>query len=123
MELGTRDGQTRFVPDTLRFERGKYYKLVVHNPSPESHYFTSDGLATHVFSRKVEVLDAAGETLAEIHGDIRDLELPPGTTVAWYFYPMTSGKDLALYCHKKGHVEGGMVGTVEIFGPPPFTGQ
>jgi uncharacterized cupredoxin-like copper-binding protein len=33
---------------------------------------------------------------------------------------MTNGKDLALYCHKEGHQEGGMTGTITISGPPPF---
>ena len=51
---------------------------------------------------------------------IHDLELLPGTTVAWYFHPMTNGQGLPLYCHKEGHREGGMVGAITISGPPPF---
>ena len=69
---------------------------------------------------KVEVMNANGETLAEVHGSVHDLELLPGTTVAWYFYPMTNGENLALLCHKEGHREGGMVGSISISGPPPF---
>ena len=123
VETGSRQGQLRFFPSRLQFERGKYYKLLVHNPSPEAHYFASEGFATRIFTRKVEVLDAGGKTLVEIHGEIREMELLPGQTAAWYFYPMTNGKNLKLYCHKEGHEEAGMVGQIEITGPPPFTGQ
>ena len=121
IETGTAGGDLVFVPDKLRFERGKYYRLVIHNPSPHEHYFTSDELGTHVFTRKVEVLDAGGKTISEIHGNVYDMELKPGATVAWYFYPMTKGEHLRLYCHKEDHREKGMVGDIEIFGPPPFT--
>jgi uncharacterized cupredoxin-like copper-binding protein len=55
ISVGTEDGQMKFIPDTLTFERGNYYKLVITNPSSEDHYFTSDAFATHVFTRKVEV--------------------------------------------------------------------
>ena len=121
VETGSADGHLRFVPDAFRFQRGKYYKLVIHNPSPMAHYFTSDGLATRVFTRKVEFMDAGGNTVAEVHGDIRDMELLPGATLAWFFYPMTKGTGIRIYCHKEGHTEAGMVGEIEIFGPPPFT--
>jgi uncharacterized cupredoxin-like copper-binding protein len=120
VSVGTADGQQRFVPSELAFERGKYYKLVLHNPSKEDHYFTSDAFATHVFTRKVEVLDAAGATVAEIHGAVNDLELKPGATVAWYFYPMTKGEKLRLYCHKEGHEAGGMTGSISISGALRF---
>jgi uncharacterized cupredoxin-like copper-binding protein len=120
VEVGTKANALRFVPDRLSFDRGVYYKLTVHNPSLQAHYFTAEALATHAFTRKLEVVDAKGETLAEIHGAIHDLELLPGTTIAWYFYPMTNGQDLPLYCHKEGHREGGMIGSITISGPPPF---
>ena len=96
VETGSQDGHLRFVPDKFRFERGKYYKRVIHNPSSMAHYFTSDGLATRVFTRKVEFVDASGSTVAEVHGDIRDMELLPGATLAWFFYPMTKGKGIRL---------------------------
>jgi uncharacterized cupredoxin-like copper-binding protein len=120
VDVGTKGNALRFVPDHLSFERGVYYKLMVHNPSPQAHYFTAESLATHAFTRKIEVLDGKGEALVEIHGAIDDLELLPGTTIAWYFYPMTNGQDLPLVCHKEGHREGGMIGSITITGPPPF---
>ena len=121
VDLGTVDGQLKFIPDTLSFERGKYYKLVLHNPSNEDHYFTSDAFSTHIFTRKVEVVNASGKTIAEIHGSINDIELKPGTTLEWFFYPMTNGENLKLYCHKNSHESQGMVGKINISGAPPFT--
>ena len=35
VNVGTADEEMKFVPDTFSFERGKYYKLVLHNPSSE----------------------------------------------------------------------------------------
>ena len=121
IETGTKDGQLVFVPDHLSFERGKYYKLVIHNPSGSDHYFTSDAFSTHIFTRKVEIADANGKTIVEIHGNVNDIELKPGATVEWFFYPMTKGNKLRLHCHKDNHEESGMVGTIDIIGPPPFS--
>ena len=116
VNLGTKDGQLVFEPNTLTFERGTYYKLVITNPSSEDHYFTSDAFATHIFTRKVEVMDNNGKTIAEIHGSINDMELKPGTSVEWFFFPMTKGKNLKLFCHKSDHEEKGMVGSINIIG-------
>ena len=121
IETGTKDGQLVFIPNKLSFERGKYYKLVIHNPSDNEHYFTSDAFSTHIFTRKVEVADASGNTIAEIHGAVNDMELKPGAAVEWYFYPMTKGEHLKLYCHKDDHADKGMVGEIDIFGPAPFS--
>ena len=118
--VGTPDGKYQFSPNKLSFERGKYYRLIVHNASPEAHYFTSDAFATHIFTRKVEVMGADGKVIAEVHGPVNDLDLEAGATVAWYFYPMTNGDNLPLFCHKEGHAAKGMMGTISIVGPPPF---
>ena len=121
VSLGNADEEMKFIPDTLSFERGKYYKLVLHNPSSDDHYFTSDAFTTRIFTRKVEVADSSGKTVTEIHGAVSDIEVKPGATVEWYFYPMTKGNNLKLYCHKDGHEQQGMVGTINISGPPPFS--
>jgi uncharacterized cupredoxin-like copper-binding protein len=123
VETGTADGQRRFVPDELQFERGKYYKLVIHNPSPHAHYFVSEGLGARVYTVKIELADQGGEMLAEIHGDVHAIELAPGSTVAWYFYPMMRGKELELYSDKEEDMTAGMAGSIQIAGPPPFTGN
>src|SRR4029453_443690 len=53
VELG-RPGQHVFVPNQLRFETGKLYKLVLKNPSAAPHYFTSNGFTQLVFHRKAQ---------------------------------------------------------------------
>jgi uncharacterized cupredoxin-like copper-binding protein len=116
ISVGTADGQMKFTPDSLTFERGNYYKLVITNPSSEDHYFTSDAFATHIFTRKVEVMDKEGKTITEIHGAINDMELKPGASVEWFFFPMTKGTNLKLFCHKEGHEAQGMVGSINIVG-------
>ena len=121
VELGTSDGKQIFVPDHLEFERGHQYKLVLHNPSDEDHYFTSEAFVTRIHTHKVEVAGESGKTLVEVHGDVHDLELKPGTTIEWLFYPMRNGENMKLYCHKRDHEEHGMVGTITIKGPPPFS--
>ena len=121
VETGTKDGEMVFVPDTLEFERGKYYKLVLHNPSNSDHYFSSDGFVTHIHTTKVEVMGADNTTLAEIHGDVHDIELKPGTTLEWFFYPMRNGENMLLRCHKNDHEQRGMIGRISISGPPPFS--
>ena len=68
VSLGTADEEMKFVPDSLSFERGKYYKLVLHNPSSDDHYFTSDAFATRIFTRKVEIADGSGK---DRHGNTR----------------------------------------------------
>ena len=120
VEAGTKDGKLIFTPNEFTFERGKYYKLVISNPSPGGHYFSSDAFATHIFTRKIEVAGSNGKTIAEIHGTIHDIELSPNSTVEWFFYPMTKGKNLKLYCHKDNHEEMGMVGTINIVGSLSF---
>ena len=94
--------------------------MIINNPSSDEHYFTSDAFATHIFTRKVEVKDKNNLTIAEIHGAVNDMELKPGATVEWFFYPMTNGDNLKLYCHKNGHEAAGMIGSINIVGQAPF---
>ena len=120
VEAGTKDGKMIFTPNDFTFERGKHYKLVISYPSPSAHYFSSDAFATHIYTRKIEVVGPNGKALAEVYGDIHDIEVFPNSTVEWYFYPMKKGKNLKLYCHKDNHEEMGMVGTINIVGSLSF---
>ncbi len=54
VELG-KPGEHAFVPNKLRFETGKLYKLVLKNPSNDPHYFTSHAFSQMIFTRKVQV--------------------------------------------------------------------
>lgn len=116
VQLGDSDGAKVFEPNELTFERGNYYKLIITNASPEEHYFHSGGFATHVFTRKIRVLDSKGEVVAEVHGAANGVELSPGAVAEWSFFPMTNGANLKLYCPIDGHEESGMVGSINITG-------
>ena len=118
VELGTKDGGFKFVPNNLTFETGKLYKLVLTNPSKKKHYFTSLGLASMVYTRKVQVVDD-DRTMAEIKGFIREIEVYPGGTAEWWFVPVATGKLDDLHCRIKDkdgrtHAEKGMTGTITI---------
>jgi uncharacterized cupredoxin-like copper-binding protein len=117
--LGTEDGAMVFQPNELSFETGKLYKLVLKNPSPVKHYFTSKGLASRVFTRKVQVVHE-GKQLAEIKGAIQEIEVFPGGLTEWWFVPVQTGTFQDLHCHVKDeesgqrHAEMGMVGKITI---------
>jgi uncharacterized cupredoxin-like copper-binding protein len=121
VELG-KPGQHAFVPDRLRFETGKLYKLVLKNPSSEAHYFTSHAFTQLIFTRKVQVVqerDGKSTTLAEFKGAIREVEVYPGQTGEWWFVPIATGRVTDLRCgivaaDGKTHADHGMVGEIVI---------
>ncbi|MDB5374002.1 MAG: hypothetical protein JWP04_2644 [Belnapia sp.] len=102
VELGTTDGRHLMVPDRLRFEIGKLYKLVLRNRSPDAHYFTSDGFAASIWTRKVQLTqsgpDGRDRILAEIKGAIREIEVHPGSSAEWWFVPVQAGRFTDLRC-------------------------
>jgi uncharacterized cupredoxin-like copper-binding protein len=121
VQLG-RAGQHAFVPDRLRFETGKLYKLVLTNPSSDPHYFTSHAFSQLVYTRKVQVVlerDGKSTTLAEFKGAIREIEVYPGATAEWWFVPVATGRMSDLRCSIVGkdgrsHADHGMVGEIVI---------
>ena len=122
VELGSADGGHGFHPRALRFETGRLYKLVLRNPSRHPHYFTSEGLAASVWTRKVQVVqqrDGRPTTLAEFKGAIREVEVYPGHAAEWWFVPVQTGRFTDLRCGiaaagGKTHAEHGMVGEIVI---------
>ncbi len=121
VELG-RPGKHVFVPDRLKFETGKLYKLVLKNTSSDPHYFTSDGFSPLIYTRKVQVVqtrDGKTTTLAEFKGTIREVEVYPGHTAEWWFVPVATGRLTDLRCGIKDkggktHAELGMIGEIVI---------
>ncbi len=118
VELGNASNEMVFTPSALTFETGKLYKLTLTNPSPSKHYFTSYGLASKVFTRKVQIKAGSG-SVAEVKGIISEIEVFPGHTVEWWFVPVQTGSLSDLHCHVKDddgqtHAKKGMVGTIEI---------
>jgi uncharacterized cupredoxin-like copper-binding protein len=104
----------RFMPNAIELETGKLYRLVLHNASSTPHYFSSEGLARAVFTRKAQVLGPDGKTIAEIKGNIVEIEVFPGGTAEWWLVPVKAVTLNDLKCTIKGHAEAGMVGTIRI---------
>jgi uncharacterized cupredoxin-like copper-binding protein len=121
VELG-RPGEHVFVPNKLRFETGKLYKLVLKNPSNDPHYFTSHAFSQMIFTRKVQVTQARDDktvTLAEVKGAVREVEVYPGQSAEWWFVPVSTGRVTDLRCgilgsDVKTHADHGMVGEIVI---------
>lgn len=121
VELG-KPGEHAFLPNKLRFETGKLYKLVLRNPSNDPHYFTSHGFTQLIYTRKVQVTQMAdGEpvTLAEFKGAIREIEVYPGHSAEWWFVPIAAGRVTDLRCgvtaaDGKSHADHGMTGEIVI---------
>ena len=119
VELG-KPGQHAFLPNKLRFETGKLYKLVLKNESNDPHYFTSHGFTQLIFTRKVQVVQSRdGKPLAEFKGAIREIEVYPGQIAEWWFVPVAAGRVTDLRCgivgaDGKSHADHGMVGEIVI---------
>jgi uncharacterized cupredoxin-like copper-binding protein len=121
VELG-KPGEHAFVPNKLRFETGKLYKLVLKNPSNDPHYFTSHGFSQMIYTRKVQVTQTRDDktvTLAEFKGAIREIEVYPGQSAEWWFVPVAAGRVTDLRCGVSGkdgktHADHGMVGEIVI---------
>lgn len=114
IQLGNSKGDMLFAPTELSFETGKLYKVVLSNPSPVAHYFTSPTLSGAVFTRKVQVNGPDGKALGEVKGSISELEIYPGGTVEWWFVPLKTVTDGELKCSIAGHAEHGMTGRITI---------
>jgi uncharacterized cupredoxin-like copper-binding protein len=121
VELG-KPGAHTFVPNKLRFETGKLYKLILRNPSSDPHYFTSHAFTQLIYTRKVQVVqnrDGKTTTLAEFKGAIREIEVYPGQIAEWWFVPVAAGRATDLRCgivgaDGKSHADHGMVGEIVI---------
>lgn len=119
VELGSAANEFAFVPNQIELETGKLYKVVLRNLGKEPHYFSSAGLASRVFTRKVVVAGSDAKALGEIKGVIREIEVFPGGVTEWWFIPVQTGSFGDLHCSIKGadgktHAERGMVGQITI---------
>lgn len=115
IEMGQVDAKHMyFKPNHIDLETGKAYKLVFKNTDKIKHEFESPELVGRVFTRKVEVLGADGKMIAEVHGNVTEIEVAGGGTVEWFIVPVQTGKDIPVDCAIEGHKEAGMVGTVTI---------
>lgn len=123
VELGDASGAHLFRPDVIQLRTGLLYRLILRNPSRAPHYFTSDGLANSVWTRKAQIVaEPAGappRVMAEIKGAIREIEVYPGFAAEWWFVPVQAGSFDDLRCgirdpDGRTHTEHGMRGRVII---------
>ena len=114
VQLGNPANELRFFPGKIELETGKLYRVVIKNPSPQKHYFSSEKLSQSVFTRKVQINDAQGNPVAEVKGIVREIEIYPNGTAEWWFVAVTTGTFTDLKCTITGHTEGGMVGEIII---------
>ena len=108
-----------YEPSLLKFETGKLYKLKLKNLSDSKHYFTSKDFVDSIFTRKIQV-NKDLEKIAEIKGNIYEVEIFPNNTLEWWFVPVKTGVFEDLYCKvidkkiNKSHAEMGMRGKIII---------
>ena len=108
-----------YEPSILKFETGQLYKLKLKNLSDSKHYFTSKEFADSIFTRKIQV-NKDLEKIAEIKGNISEVEIFPNNTLEWWFVPVKTGVFEDLNCKvvdkkiKKSHAEMGMRGKIII---------
>ena len=117
VEMGATDAADKpmyFKPNHLDLETGKAYKIVLKNLDEVKHEFASPGLMERSFTRKVEITDEAGELVAEVKGNVSEIEVGPGKEVEWFIVPVQTGENLAMECLLEGHQEAGMTGTITV---------
>jgi len=122
VELGAPEKRHAFIPNQLKFETGKLYKLVLKNRGEDPHYFTSHEFSQRVFTRKVQIVqerDGKSTVAAEIKGPIREIEVYPGHAAEWWFVPVATGRLTDLRCGIVGkdgvsHADHGMIGEIII---------
>ena len=108
-----------YDPNLLTFYTGKLYKLVIKNVSNSKHYFSSNGFARSIFTRKIQILNNNNK-VAEIKGVIDEVEVWPNQKIEWWFVPIKTGIFNDLNCKiqdintNKSHDEMGMKGIIII---------
>jgi uncharacterized cupredoxin-like copper-binding protein len=97
-----------FSPDTLAFQNGHAYRLVLKNASTDWHYFVSDA-----FFRAIAVERLAGLGPALSQARLVSIAVPPGEERELDFVAVTPGHfDLA--CTAPFHAALGMTGVITI---------
>jgi len=109
LEMGTTDdGDMFFTPNDLTFETGQAYKLHMVNTDEIKHEVSLGEMTERIFTRKIEIETAAEDLVAEIKGQIYEVEIGPHQTVDWYFVPIQTMDDAEIKCEIEGHYDAGM---------------
>ena len=120
VQLNGKTGKMHFFsPNILIFKTGKLYKLKIINTSKSKHYFSSSNFSKSIFTRKIQI-NKNEEKVAEVKGNITEIEVFPNNEVEWWFVPIKTGEFDDLICSvkdlqtNKKHSEMGMVGKIII---------
>ena len=120
VQLNGKTGKMHFFsPNILTFKTGKLYKLKIINTSKSKHYFSSSNFSKSIFTRKIQI-NKNDEKVAEVKGNISEIEVFPNNVVEWWFVPIKTGEFDDLICAvkdlqtNKKHSEMGMVGKIII---------
>jgi uncharacterized cupredoxin-like copper-binding protein len=103
-----------FKPSHLKFKTGQAYKLVLKNVDKVKHEVEANEFTDKIFTRKVEIKDSEGGLVAEIKGNIREVEVGPEREVEWFIVPVQTGVEMEMICALPGHKESGMHGLITI---------
>ena len=115
LEMGTNDdGRMYFTPSHLKFKTGQAYKIVLKNVDKVKHEVEANEFSDKIFTRKVEIKDNNDGLVAEIKGNIREVEIGPGKQVEWFVVPIQTGTEMEMVCALPGHKEAGMYGLITI---------
>ena len=120
VQLNGKTGKMHFFsPNVLTFKTGKLYKLKIINTSKSKHYFSSSNFSKSIFTRKIQI-NKNEKKVAEVKGNISEIEVFPNNEVEWWFVPIKTGEFDDLICSvkdlqtNKKHSEMGMVGKIII---------
>jgi len=115
IEMGSNDDGMYLKPDNYEFVTGQAYKLVLTNVDEIKHELALNEMGERIFTRKVEIADEKGDLVAEIKGNIREVEVGAGKTVEWFIVPIQTTEELVeITCEIPGHMEAGMRASVMI---------
>ncbi len=120
VRLGTAGGDLVMSPRDLSFEVGRYYKLVLKNPSDVEHRLTVANFASAVRTYGKPTIDR-GEVIgrAALKARVpvgylpREIGIAPGGVAEWYFVPVRRAS-AKVGCTRDSHAEAGMVGTFKV---------
>ncbi len=115
IEMGSNDDGMYLKPDNFEFVTGQAYKLILTNVDEIKHELALNEMGEGVFTRKVEIADENGELVAEIKGNIHEVEVGAGKTVEWFIVPVqTTEEPVEITCEIPGHLEAGMRASVMV---------
>ena len=97
MQFGTETKNFALIPKTLRFEKGKLYKLVIVNPSKTAHFVSAPEFGVAI------------DSISLMHG----VALKQGDRQGWYFVADHAGT-YDIRCGIGAHAEAGMVGKINV---------